>query len=151
MQLKKWFPKIISDPRIKDQFFKNERNWKQIRDSFKYEAERFNRHAEEITQSRDDDGTDWTNQIFKRRKISDISAEIKGYLQEDNVTRHDFPISYWKCKSKTYPSLASLVKTYISVPSTSVSSERAFFKGRMVLHHTRSSMSPEKCWGINVS
>lgn len=88
----------ILDPRIKAQFFKNQRNWKQIRDSFKYEAERFNRHAEETTQSSDDDGTDWTNQIFKRRKISDISAEIKGYLQEDTVARHDCPIVTGKAK-----------------------------------------------------
>jgi hypothetical protein len=50
----------ILDPRIKAQFFKNQQNWKQIRDSFKYEAERFNHHADEITQSSDDDGTDWT-------------------------------------------------------------------------------------------
>ena len=62
----------ILDPRIKAQFFKNQRNWKQNRDSFKYEAKRFNHHAEEITQSSDDDGKDWTNQIFKRRKISNI-------------------------------------------------------------------------------
>lgn len=54
----------ILDPRIKAQLFKNQRNWKKIRDSFEYEAERFNQNAEEITQSSDDDGTDWTDQIF---------------------------------------------------------------------------------------
>ena len=134
----------ILDPRIKAKFFKNQRNWKQIRDSFKYQAECFNQHAEEITQSSDDDGTDWTNQIFERRKISDISAEIKEYLQEDAVSRHDCPISYWKCKIKTYPSLATMAKTFLAVPSTNVPSERAFSKGRPILHHTRSSMSPEK-------
>ena len=83
---------------------------------------------------------DFTETIYKKRKISNVDSEIKRYLQEDNLDKEEDPLDYWRMKSNTYPSLTMMARTYLAVPSTSTPAERAFSKGRLVLHYIRSSL-----------
>ena len=73
-----------------------------------------------------------------------MASEIKTYLQEKNADEKEDPLLYWNLKKKIFPSLASMAQTYLSIPSTSTPSERAFSMGRLVIHHTRESLSGEK-------
>lgn len=54
-------------------------------------------------------------------------------------------------KKKTYPTLCYMAKKFFAVPSTSTPAERAFSCGRLLIHHTRGSMSASTirarmCW-----
>ena len=53
------------------------------------------------------------------------------------------PFEYWRFKSGLFPSLAAMAKTYLSIPSTSTPSERAFSMGRLVIHHTRANLAAQ--------
>ena len=86
----------------------------------------------------------WFSTIFKKRKMSSVENEIKRYLLEDVADRKENPLEYWRLKSAIFPSLASMAKVYLAIPSTSTPSERAFFNGRLIVHHTLCSLSAEK-------
>ncbi len=86
----------------------------------------------------------WFSTIFKKRKISSVENEIKRYLLEDVADRKEDPLEYWRLKGAIFPSLASMAKVYLAVPSTSTPSERAFSNGRLIVHYTRCSLSTEK-------
>ena len=76
--------------------------------------------------------------------MSSVENEIKRYLLEDVTDGKENPLEYWRLKSVIFPSLASMAKVYLAIPSTSTPSERAFFNGRLIVHHTLCSLSAEK-------
>ncbi len=90
------------------------------------------------------DEENWISRVFKKRKISNLENEIRNYLAEDMIGESEKPLMYWNLKKNIYPSLSSMARTYLSVPSTSTPSERAFSSGRLAIPHTRASLSPEK-------
>lgn len=134
----------VLDPRINIHFFRNHPNYKTIRQQFKLEAAKFEIRQEEATAVSCNEDDEWMETIYKKRRISNLEAEIKNYFQEELLDRHAHPYDFWKLKSTTYPTLSAMAKTYLAVPSTSTPSERAFSLGRLIVHHTRASLSVEK-------
>ena len=53
-----------------------------------------------------------------------VCAEMSMYSSEPATTEN--PLLWWKANSFHYPLLSSLAKKYLSIPATSVPSERAF-------------------------
>ncbi len=101
---------------------------KAIRQRFKSEAEKFSQHSAQATLLSEDE-EDFTQNIYMKRKISNVESEIEQYFKEDNLEKTEDPLDYWKMKIKSYPSLNKMAMTYLAVPSTSTPAERAFSKG----------------------
>ena len=60
---------------------------------------------------------------------SDATVEVNQYIKIKNIERKENAIEWWKSKGATmYTSLQHLAKKYLSVPATSVPSERLFSK-----------------------
>ena len=105
----------------------------------------YDTYIEEVTdkeENLEEDG--WFSTIFKKRKMSSVENEIKRYLLEDVADRKENLLEYWRLKSAIFPSLASMAKVYLAIPSTSTPPERAFSNGHFIVHHTRCSLSAEK-------
>jgi len=57
---------------------------------------------------------------------NEISDQFQGYLAESQL-RFDFdPFEWWKTHEHKYPAIAKLALKYLTIPATSVSSERCF-------------------------
>ena len=69
--------------------------------------------------------------------------EIQKYLSEEKISRTGDPLSYWKGKSTSSPSLTEMAKVYLAVPRTSAPSERAFLLGRLLMPYTRTRLTAE--------
>ena len=132
------------DPRINIQFFKDQPNYKDIRQNFKAAAEKYDKYEQQGTTVAANDDESWTDNIYKKRKVSNLETEIKKYFCEDLLDKDVNPLDFWKLQKKEYPTLSVMAETFLAVPSTSTPSERAFSKGRLIIHHTRASLSAEK-------
>jgi hypothetical protein len=117
---------------------------KNIRADFKKEAEKFDISGEEASVENNDEDDSWMTTIFKKRKTSNLDNEIKRYWLEDVIDRKENPLTFWRLKRKTFPSLASMAQVYLAIPSTSTPSERAFSNGRLIIDYTRNCLSPSK-------
>ncbi len=100
--------------------------------------------SNEVSSNENKDEENWISRVFKKRKISNLENEIRNYLAEDMIGESEKPLMYWNLKKNIYTSLSSMARKYLSVPSTSTPSERAFSSGRLTIPHTRASLSPEK-------
>ncbi|XP_060859967.1 E3 SUMO-protein ligase ZBED1-like [Metopolophium dirhodum] len=77
------------------------------------------------------------------RDINDASTQYHYYLAEPQL-RYDFdPFEWWKSHEKKYPLIAELAKKYLSIPATSVSSERCFSTAGNVVTSKRNCLAPE--------
>ena len=76
------------------------------------------------------------------------SAEImvEMYLKEPVLSHveHIHPLTYWKEKKPLWPCLVDLACKYLSIPPSSVASERLFSSAADVLSPERNRMLPEK-------
>ena len=70
------------------------------------------------------------------------TVEMRRYLQEKNIPRHDDPLMWWKEHATHYPHLPQLAKKYLCIPSTSVASERLFSKAGELVSKRRSCLKP---------
>jgi hypothetical protein len=52
--------------------------------------------------------------------------KVAGYLRQPNIQRQLCPLEWWKLYLKAYSCVAAIAMQYLSVPSTSVPSERLF-------------------------
>lgn len=138
------------DPRIKNTHVKEDPAYKDIRRKFGVALKSFEKSAAAPTvvnqpvESDDSEDSDWNSQIFKKAKVCNLSAEIVKYLQEDCIPGKQDPLQYWRFKKEGFPSLGAMAKSYLSAVSTSTPSERTFSMGRLVIRHTRKSLSAEK-------
>ncbi|KAL4131395.1 hypothetical protein QTP88_008711 [Uroleucon formosanum] len=77
------------------------------------------------------------------RDINDASTQYHYYFAEPQL-RYDFdPFEWWKSHEKKYPLIAELAKKYLSIPATSVSSERCFSTAGNVVTSKRNCLAPE--------
>ena len=67
--------------------------------------------------------------------------EIQKYISEDPVS--ESPLIWWQNKRSKYPILSSLAQKYLSVPATSVPSERAFSIAGHVVNRKRACLNPD--------
>ena len=107
---------VALDPRIKLSLLTKEKEKREFKTKFKADLEPFDQYPQEVTAQSEEDGWDWFSTIYKKRKISAVASEIKRYLAEDGEVND--PLLYWRDKQEIYPSLATMAKTYLAVPST---------------------------------
>ncbi|PLW26950.1 hypothetical protein PCASD_23745 [Puccinia coronata f. sp. avenae] len=82
----------------------------------------------------------------KSHKAPSPTGELNLYLQEPTVAI-DSPsfdiLTWWKVNALRFPILATLAKTILMTPMTSIASESAFSTGGRILSDYQSSMKPE--------
>ncbi|XP_067125595.1 E3 SUMO-protein ligase ZBED1-like [Centruroides vittatus] len=71
-----------------------------------------------------------------------IEAEIQQYLSV--TTAVEDPLLWWKDHESSFPRLACLAKYILSVPATSIPSERAFSVKGILWNEKKSNLSPAK-------
>ena len=67
---------------------------------------------------------------------------VRSYLDQKNISRKNDPLVCWESMCKSYEKLVPLVKKHLSVPGTSVPSERLFSKAGELISARRSSLKP---------
>ena len=72
-----------------------------------------------------------------RPSTSDSLIVLRMYLDQPNLARKEEPLKWWVANEKSFPSLASHAKKYLSIPATSVSSERLFSKAGEITSRKR--------------
>lgn len=80
-----------------------------------------------------EDGSLWqlvdqhiADSISNRNSGVDATTEVQQYLKKANISRKDDPIAWWKSHTTSFPLLHKMAKKYLSIPGTSVPSERLF-------------------------
>ena len=82
-----------------------------------------------------------TGDICDLTQSSTAEKELNDFCVEP--VRIPNPLDWWKMSEKRYPAVAKLAKAYLSIPGTSVPSERAFSVARMTLTKLRSNLDPD--------
>ena len=72
-----------------------------------------------------------------------IEEEIIRYKQEARVSPDEDPLAWWKAHKMAYPHLVHVAKIYLSVPGTSVPSERVFSTAGDVVSGQRALLGAE--------
>jgi hypothetical protein len=89
---------------------------------------------------------DFAQYATRRRIAQTPKAEIDAYFEEplepDNDEDFDI-LAWWKCKSDKFPVLSNMVRDFLAIPLSTVSSESAFSLGGRILGERRSSLAPE--------
>ncbi len=84
--------------------------------------------------------------IFGKHDIStkeiSFTEEFKSYINVGHNRGTDL-LLWWKENEKKFPLLSVLAKKYLSIPSTSVTSERMFSKAGFLVSKRRSLLSPK--------
>lgn len=65
---------------------------------------------------------------------------IKSYLDQGNIPRKEDPLKKWNNDECVYVKLVPFVKKYLSIPATSVPSERLFSKAGELISHRRNRL-----------
>jgi len=71
------------------------------------------------------------------------TADLARYRHEDPIPETHNPLTWWKVNSHRFPVLASVVKTVLCVPATSVSCERLFSSSEYTVNKTRAALLPQ--------
>lgn len=69
---------------------------------------------------------------------------VDDYLHAPLVSRQSDPLEYWKDKATVYPLLSTIARKYLSIPPTSVPSERLFSTSGLILTDLRNRLSADK-------
>jgi len=85
---------------------------------------------------------------FDRRSSTTVSTpmssaiiEVRQYLEEPNIGRHEDPLVWWKGRVSVYPRLSAMAKRQLSIVATSVPSERVFSKSGQLISERRSRLT----------
>ena len=73
-----------------------------------------------------------------------VEAVVDAYLHEPVCSRKSSPLDYWKQKQSLWPLLATMARKYLSIPPSSVPSERLFSTAGEVMSDRRNRLAPEK-------
>jgi len=80
-----------------------------------------------------------SNQEFRTN-----SNEFEQYLQMKELLMHEKsdPLIWWKANCNSYPNLSKLAQKYLSIPTTSVPSERLFSDAGIHVTSLRNRLNP---------
>lgn len=70
--------------------------------------------------------------------------ELKQYLKEPIIAVDKDPLQYWISRKEIFPFLYTIALNYMTIPSTSVSSERLFSAASLIMTKRRNRIKPEK-------
>lgn len=73
-------------------------------------------------------------------EVNDLTTEFQNYLAEPQLKFDLNPFDWWKSREDKYPAIGILAKKYLSIPATSVSSERCFSTAGNVVNSKRTSL-----------
>lgn len=65
------------------------------------------------------------------------------YKKDTSIPLTSCPLKWWKEKAQMYPLILPLAKAYLTVPATSVPSERVFSTAGDIVNAQRSQLLPE--------
>jgi len=71
------------------------------------------------------------------------SLIIRQYLEMPYLNCKQSPLDFWKKNKNTFPELYMLQIKYLSVPATSVPSERVFSKAGLITNDRRNRLHPK--------
>ncbi|KAM4584791.1 E3 SUMO-protein ligase ZBED1-like [Odontesthes bonariensis] len=71
-----------------------------------------------------------------------LQKEMAMYVQESPIPPQDNPLVWWKTSGGRYPHIAQMAKKYLSVPGSSVRSERVFSSAGHIVHKKRAALAP---------
>ncbi|CAG9833257.1 unnamed protein product [Diabrotica balteata] len=74
---------------------------------------------------------------------STVTVILRQYLEMPHFERKKNPMEFWKKYKSTFPELYYLAKKYLSIPATSVPSERVFSKSGQLTNLRRNRLSPK--------
>ena len=73
----------------------------------------------------------------------EVSLEMRQYLNQQVIPRHENPLKYWSSMKVAFPSLYKVAIKYFSIVGTSVPSERLFSQAGNIKSDNRSRLSGE--------
>ncbi|XP_076059421.1 E3 SUMO-protein ligase ZBED1-like [Oratosquilla oratoria] len=71
------------------------------------------------------------------------NVDMRRYLEEGIIARHEDPLRWWKNHSQSFPLLQEKAKHYLCIPATSVPSERVFSRAGELISDRRNCLSDE--------
>ena len=74
---------------------------------------------------------------------SELTMQMQQYLRISNLERKEDPLEWWKRNCHSYPKICRLAKKYLSIPGTSVPSERIFSKAGQIVSERRNRLKPK--------
>jgi len=74
--------------------------------------------------------------------FSVLAAELEGYMNMPNIERHKNLFIWWKQHESSFPRILQLAKQYLSMPASSVCSERLFSEAGNIFEEKRSRLLP---------
>ena len=88
---------------------------------------------------------EWDVDIDKEQsQVSNPSElELQYYVKMPNLHRTSNPLMWWDAQSHALPEMSKLARQYLSIPATSVPSERIFSKAGEIISKRRSSLKPK--------
>ncbi|EZA57984.1 Zinc finger BED domain-containing protein [Ooceraea biroi] len=145
------------DPRFKKVPFQSSQSIKSTKEKIvaeckdRNESRTSNTEMETINQLVKHDNELWKhfeNKMKKMNKISNPTSmsceyELKKYLRLSVINRSCDPFVWWMSEGTVFPQLQKLAKKYLSMPATSVPSERIFSKAGEILSQRRSRLQPK--------
>ena len=82
--------------------------------------------------------------VVLTQSFSSAEVTVENYLQEAVQPRELSPRIYWEEKKILYPLLAKLAMKHLSIPATSVASERSFGTARHIISDQRNCLDPDR-------
>lgn len=79
----------------------------------------------------------------QRSQDENIQREIAAFSAEPAIDVDADPLMWWKGNAERFPKLAHLARMFLSIPATSVPSERVFSKAGQVVNKFRSCLKPK--------
>ena len=74
---------------------------------------------------------------------NEVKQELIRYLSLPEIDPWDDPLLWWRANTTKLPLLSLMARRYLSIPSTSVESERLFSNAGDIVTEKRSSLSPD--------
>ncbi len=65
--------------------------------------------------------------------FSVLAAELEGYINMPKIQRNENPFVWWEQHESSFPRISQLAKQYLSMPASSVCSERLFSEAGNIL------------------
>ena len=75
--------------------------------------------------------------------MNDPKTQLQGYLAEPQLRFDLDPFEWWNTRTIKYPIISECAKKYLTIPATSVNSERCFSTAGNIVTPKRSCLLPE--------
>jgi hypothetical protein len=82
----------------------------------------------------------FTSQPTVRNKLC---KQLDYYMLEPNEPEDSNSFNWWSANRARFPDIATVARSYLAIPATSVASERIFSKCGLTVSDRRSSLSPQ--------